>query len=176
MVPDGLQGLSEQDQAFLLNVDHTTLSRFQLPTRRATHIDQKRHGDLAFTFIPPIIDPVGGVDARPPFRHVTNRGVQIQFFAMVIAMDPTQPRRTHGFKIATQDSEGRGMFFQDTLGKILTTFLAGTLDHPTPFEPIILDPSIPFRIHVRLLLTGRNGQQPITCAFHVEILVKDGPV
>ena len=154
MIPDGLQGLGEHNQPFLLHVDHPTLSRFQLPARRAAHIDQKRHGDLAFTFVPPIIDPIGWIDSRSPFRHVTNRGIQIQMLAMVIAMDPLQPRGPHGFKVAPQDPNSRGMFFQDPLGEILIALFAGTLDHPAPFESIIPDPAIPFRVHVRLLLTG----------------------
>ena len=176
MVPDGLQGLGEQHQAFLLHVDHPTLSRFQLPARGAAHIHQKRHGNLAFTFVPPVIDPVGRVDAGPPFRHVTNRGIQVQVFAMVVAVDPLQARGPHGFKIASQDADSRGMLFQNPLCKILVTFFAGTLDHPAPFEPVVLDAAVPFRIHVRLFLTGRHWQQSIARTFHMEIVVQDRPL
>jgi hypothetical protein len=86
LIPDGIQGFTEQHQAFLFHVDHSTPT-LDLPARGSTYIDEERHGDIAFFFFSPDVNPITAFDTGTLVRRSPHHSVDIQFFAVGLPGD-----------------------------------------------------------------------------------------
>src|SRR5215471_4808365 len=150
-VADGLERFAHQDQAFFFNVDDplTGLSigfirkAADRPSRRARHVQQERHSDIALAAQLASVEPVVDQSGRPFVQGVVYDCLQVVVFSVNLAANLAQVFGPQELKLVSNRRDDSGIAAANHLDEAAGPARAGPLYDAAPACAVISEVAVP---------------------------------